>query len=215
VWTTTAGLFARINGATVAYGTGGGTGDVVGQASSVDSEVALFSGTGGKTIKRATGTGLAKLTSGVLSTATAGTDYTTPSSTETQTNKDFTSGTNTFPTFNQNTTGSAATLTTSRTINGVSFNGSANISTRTVQSVTTSTTLGAAGDYVALIGASGAPTLPTAVSNTSMYWLKNVDTADKTIATTSSQTIEGTTTIVLSANQAITVVSDGSNWRIV
>jgi hypothetical protein len=32
-----------------------------------------------------------------------------------------------FPTFNQNTTGSAATLTTPRNINGVAFNGSANI----------------------------------------------------------------------------------------
>jgi len=36
-------------------------------ATSVDSEVALFSGTGGKTLKRATGTGYAKLASGVLS----------------------------------------------------------------------------------------------------------------------------------------------------
>lgn len=44
-------------------------------ATSVDSEVAVFSGTGGKTLKRATGSGLAKLTSGVLSTASAGTDY--------------------------------------------------------------------------------------------------------------------------------------------
>lgn len=51
------------------------------------------------------------------------------------TNKDLTSGTNTFPTFNQNTTGSAATLTTARTIGiatgdatsaGSTFNGSAN-----------------------------------------------------------------------------------------
>ena len=39
----------------------------------------------------------------------------------------FGSGTFTWPTFNQNTTGSAATLTTPRTIQGVSFNGSANI----------------------------------------------------------------------------------------
>ena len=37
------------------------------------------------------------------------------------------SGTPTWPTFNQSTTGSAATLTTARTIGGVSFNGSANI----------------------------------------------------------------------------------------
>lgn len=53
-------------------------GDVSGPASSVDSEVALFSGTGGKTLKRATGSGIAKLTSGVLGTATAGTDFARP-----------------------------------------------------------------------------------------------------------------------------------------
>lgn len=45
--------------------------------------------------------------------------------TEVFTNKDFTSGTNTFPTFNQNTTGSAATLTTPRAIYGNNFDGSA------------------------------------------------------------------------------------------
>lgn len=42
-------------------------GNVSGVASSVDGEVALFNGTSGKSIKRATGTGVAKLTSGVLS----------------------------------------------------------------------------------------------------------------------------------------------------
>jgi hypothetical protein len=46
---------------------GGGTGDVSGPASSIDSEVALFDGTTGKLIKRATGTGVAHITSGVLS----------------------------------------------------------------------------------------------------------------------------------------------------
>lgn len=55
---------------------GAGTGDFSSNtASSVDGEVVLFSGTGGKTGKRATGSGLAKLTSGVLSTASSGTDY--------------------------------------------------------------------------------------------------------------------------------------------
>jgi hypothetical protein len=44
-------------------------------ATSVDGEAVVFSGTGGKTVKRATGTGVAKLTAGVLSTATAGSDY--------------------------------------------------------------------------------------------------------------------------------------------
>ena len=56
----------------VSGGGGGGSGDVSSNtASSVDSEVVLFSGTGGKTVKRATGTGLATLTSGVLSATTA------------------------------------------------------------------------------------------------------------------------------------------------
>lgn len=53
-------------------------GDVVGQSSSVDSEIALFSGTGGKTIKRATTTGLLKAASGVIAAAIAGTDYIAP-----------------------------------------------------------------------------------------------------------------------------------------
>lgn len=61
---------------------GGGSGDVVGQASSVDSEIALFSGTGGKTIKRATNTGILKAASGVIATATAGTDYYNPGGTD-------------------------------------------------------------------------------------------------------------------------------------
>lgn len=56
-----------------------GAGDVTGQASSVDNEIALFSGTGGKTIKRATTTGVLKATSGVIAAATAGTDYVAPS----------------------------------------------------------------------------------------------------------------------------------------
>lgn len=43
------------------------TDKVEGQSSSVDSEVAIFSGTGGKTIKRASVSGFAKLLSGVLS----------------------------------------------------------------------------------------------------------------------------------------------------
>lgn len=55
---------------------GAGTGDFSSNtATSVVNEVVLFSDTGGKTGKRATGTGIAKLTSGVLGTATSGTDY--------------------------------------------------------------------------------------------------------------------------------------------
>lgn len=52
-------------------GGGGGSGDVDGAASSVDSEIVLFSGTTGKVIKRATGSGIVKVTSGVYSAVTA------------------------------------------------------------------------------------------------------------------------------------------------
>ena len=48
-----------------------GSGDVVGPASAVATELACFDGTTGKLIKRATGSGIAKLTSGVLSVVTA------------------------------------------------------------------------------------------------------------------------------------------------
>lgn len=58
---------------TVTTGAGGGGDFSSNTSTSVDSEIVLFSGTGGKTGKRATGTGIATLTSGVLSaTATTG-----------------------------------------------------------------------------------------------------------------------------------------------
>lgn len=56
-------------------GGGGGSGDVTGPSSAVDSEIALFSSTTGKVIKRASTTGILKASSGVLSAATSGTDY--------------------------------------------------------------------------------------------------------------------------------------------
>lgn len=48
-----------------------------------------------------------------------------------------------FPTLNQSTTGSAATLTTSRNINGVAFNGSADITVTAAAGTLTGTTLNA------------------------------------------------------------------------
>ena len=54
------------------------------------------------------------------------------------------------PTLNQNTTGSAATLTTSRTIGGVSFNGSANINLPGVNQAGNQNTSGNAGSATVL-----------------------------------------------------------------
>ena len=88
---------------------------------------------------------------------------------------------------------------------------------RQIVSVTSSATLGATAntDYVALIGAGGAPTLPTAVGNTNRYTVKNVDTVNRTLATTGGQTIDGSATAVLTPNTSIDVISDGANWRVI
>jgi hypothetical protein len=84
------------------------------------------------------GTGLSTLTSGNFLTASGTTTIATSkvapagtvvgtSDTQALTNKDMTGVGNTFPTFNQNTTGSAAKWTTPRTLAGNSVDGSANV----------------------------------------------------------------------------------------
>ena len=82
---TTLGKYGVYNGSTWDYmGTSTSTGDVSSNTgSSVDGELALFSGTAGKTIKRATGSGIVKLTNGVLGFGVAGTDYAAASHTHT------------------------------------------------------------------------------------------------------------------------------------
>jgi microcystin-dependent protein len=59
-----------------------GVGDVVGPAASVDGEMALYDGTTGKLLKRASTTGLLKAASGVIAAAVAGTDYYNPTGTD-------------------------------------------------------------------------------------------------------------------------------------
>lgn len=89
--------------------------------------------------------------------------------------------------------------------------------TRVVQTVTSTVTLVAAPgtDYVVFLGAGAVVTLPTAVGNTCKYTLKNIDTANEVISTTSSQTIDGTTTISIAPEASVDVISDGANWRVI
>jgi hypothetical protein len=59
-------------------------------------------------------------------------------------------------------------------------------------------------------------TLPTAVGNNGLtYDITNSNTGVVTIATVSSQTISGLSTVILDSQwQSVTVRSDGSNWII-
>lgn len=59
-------------------------------------------------------------------------------------------------------------------------------------------------------------TLPTAIGNANLYTIKNVGTGMVTIATTSSQTIDGVVGATLpNQYQSVDLISNNSNWDIV
>lgn len=96
--------------------------------------------------------------------------------------------------------------------------GSSSAITRTVSAISSPATAGATAstDYVYLVSGTTTLTLPTAVSNTNLYTVKNTGSNTVTVATTSSQTIDGSSTITLPvANTAVGLISDGSNWRVI
>lgn len=87
---------------------------------------------------------------------------------------------------------------------------------RSIQSVSTTTTMGGAAntDYVYFVSGTTTVTLPTAIGNTNQYRIKNTGAGQVTTATTSAQTIDGAATIILDINQAAVVISDNTNWRL-
>jgi hypothetical protein len=91
-------------------------------------------------------------------------------------------------------------------------------STRSISSLSTPTTLGATAgtDYVALVSGTTTITMPTAVGNTNLYTIKNVGSGTVTINTTSSQTMDGSLTIVMAVKYtSVDLISDGANWNVV
>jgi hypothetical protein len=102
-----------------------------------------------------------------------------------------------IPTLNQNTTGSAATLTTARTIGGVSFNGSANINLPGVNTAGNQNTTGTAANVTGTVaianGGTGGTTAQAARNNIAG-------------AVTSAQYLRGNgTNVLMSAIQAADV----------
>jgi len=88
---------------------------------------------------------------------------------------------------------------------------------RSINSVSTATAAGstAGTDYVYLVSGTTTITLPTAVGNTNLYTVKNVGSGVVTIATTASQTIDGTLTITMPLQYtAVDLISDTANWNV-
>jgi hypothetical protein len=117
----------------------------------------------------------------------------------------WTSATATWPTFNQDTTGTAA---------------KSNDVVWPISTKTNTYPITAADSIIICDTTSNAftVTLPTAVNAAGkMYRIKRVSAGTNrlTIATTSSQTIDGQTSVLVDERYAaLTIVSDGSNWHI-
>lgn len=70
-------------------------------------------------------------------------------------------------------------------------------------------------DYVYLVAGAHTPTMPTAVGNTNRYTIKNNHSAAITVGTTSSQTIDGVTTVTIAPENSIDLISNNANWSII
>jgi hypothetical protein len=90
---------------------------------------------------------------------------------------------------------------------------------RSVNSVSTNTTAGSGAnvDYVYLVSGTTTITLPTAVGNTNRYTIKRSGTGVVSIATTSSQTIDGSSSPITITRQYVSIdlISNGANWEII
>jgi hypothetical protein len=114
------------------------------------------------------------------------------------------------------TSGSNITLTPSGNTITIASSGIS----RSISTITTSTSAGASASYdYVFIGATSGNinlTLPTAVSNTNRYSVKQTNAVGTlTLLTTSSQTIDGLTAFALNKQyQAVDLISDNANWHI-
>jgi hypothetical protein len=91
--------------------------------------------------------------------------------------------------------------------------------TRSINAVSSNTTAGAVAgtDYVYLVSGTTTITLPTAVGNTNRYTIKRSGTGVVSIATTSSQTIDGSSSpITINVRYvSLDLISNGTNWEII
>lgn len=123
----------------------------------------------------------------------------------------FKAGSNVTLTFADNNTTKKAEIT-------ISSSGGGGGSTRSINSISINTNAGSTSgtDYVYLCSGTLTLTMPDATaSNTNLYTVKNVGAGVVTIATTSAQTIDGSSTIVMPVQYtAVDLISDTANWNV-
>lgn len=88
---------------------------------------------------------------------------------------------------------------------------------RTVVVTSGSITLGntASTDYVYFVAGPHTLSMPAAAGNTNRYTIKNNHSAAITVDTVGAENIEGAASLTLEPNDAIDVISDGTNWYVV
>jgi len=137
--------------------------------------------------------------SGVVSSATAGTDYQAPITLTTT-----------------GTSGAATLIANVLNIPQYSGGGGGSGITRSITVTSGNVSAGAtsAVDYVYIIAGAHTVTLPTAVGNTNRYTLKNSHTAPVAIAFTGAETADGGA-VTLQPGASIDLISNNTNWSII
>lgn len=88
---------------------------------------------------------------------------------------------------------------------------------RSINVISSNQTLGSTTntDYVYVVSGTTTVTMPTAVSNTNLYTVKNGGSNTVTIIFTGGQNADGSTSLSLTPNTSLDLISDNSNYRIV
>jgi len=122
-------------------------------------------------------------------------------------------GSNVTITYTNNNTTKYTDITIASSGGGGSVGGTV----RQIQTLTVSSQIGTltGTDQVYLVNGGLQITLPTAVSDTNLYTIKNVGSSSVLINTVSAQTIDTQSTIIMPIQfTSVDIVSDNSNWNI-
>jgi len=176
--------FPGPQGPTGSGGGGGGSGDVVGPASATDNAVVRFDGTTGKLVQNSAVT-IADLTGDItggkfngvaISGSSTPTLAVTGTSSISGSHSGTSSGTNTGDqTSVTGNAGTATALQTARTINGVSFDGTANITVAAAAGTLTGTTLASGVTASSLTSAAGGTFGTAAFTDASAYQISDAE----------------------------------------